>query len=285
MLHGDCTPVDRSKPTERGALRTGGSFQKNKQPYHQMTKLHSTTLRPPKSRSKYAWHFLRGDTIEGYLYNSGKAPADGVWLTHPGVISLCYTGLHAAPKLSTAIAEFHYGRVLCYVECKDIGERENDKFVCRWRKIIWRTDFNSAFNETLRLFGLYLLKQKIIRRNESPKGKELRIAANQLLANKDIKELAHRSWVFINPYQEFSRFGRSERQLLSLVFAALSTAAIHRRIVTTNIPYDLKELIYGAPQKHKKYASALKRILNKQIRKFRIDTPLKEGKSKYLALH
>ena len=90
-----------------------------------------------------AWHFV-GDALR----DGRPIPADGEWLVHTGPVEICATGLHASRRPAHAL-QYAPGPVLCRVECDDIVTEQDDKFVCRRRRIIQRADIT----ETLRYYA------------------------------------------------------------------------------------------------------------------------------------
>jgi hypothetical protein len=90
-----------------------------------------------------AWHFV-GNTLR----DGRPIPPDGEWLAHTGHVELCRSGLHASKRPWHAL-RYAPGETLCLVECDDIVQRDDDKFVCRRRRIIVRADIT----ETLRYFA------------------------------------------------------------------------------------------------------------------------------------
>ena len=90
-----------------------------------------------------AWHFV-GDTLR----DGRPIPADGEWLVHTGPVEMCSTGLHASRRPSHAL-QYAPGPVLCRVECDGVIEEQDDKLVCRRRRIIERADVT----DTLRYFA------------------------------------------------------------------------------------------------------------------------------------
>ena len=90
-----------------------------------------------------AWHFV-GDTLR----DGRPIPADGKWLVHTGKVEICATGLHASRRPWHAL-QYAPGPVLCRVECDGIETEQNDKLVCRRRRIVQRADIT----ETLRYFA------------------------------------------------------------------------------------------------------------------------------------
>jgi hypothetical protein len=85
-------------------------------------------------KTAYAWHFI-GNTLR----DGRPIPRNGTWLKHTGPVKICETGLHASRHPFDAL-QYAPGNTLCYVECRDVVEEQNDKLVCRERKIIARMD-------------------------------------------------------------------------------------------------------------------------------------------------
>lgn len=90
-----------------------------------------------------AWHFV-GDRLR----DGRPVPKDGKWLVHEGPVKLCASGLHAARRPWGALT-YAPGDTLCLVECAAIEAEDEDKFVCRRRRIVVRADIS----ETLRYFA------------------------------------------------------------------------------------------------------------------------------------
>ena len=90
-----------------------------------------------------AWHFV-GNTLR----DGRPIPPDGEWLVHTGPVEICSTGLHASRSPWHAL-QYAPGAVLCRVECDDIVTEQDDKLVCRRRRIVERADIT----ETLRYFA------------------------------------------------------------------------------------------------------------------------------------
>jgi len=90
-----------------------------------------------------AWHFV-GNTLR----DGRPIPPDGEWLVHAGPVEICSTGLHASRRPWHAL-KYAPGPVLCRVECDDVVTEEDDKLVCRRRRIIER----AGITETLRYYA------------------------------------------------------------------------------------------------------------------------------------
>jgi len=77
-----------------------------------------------------AWH-LTDDT----LGDGRPIPPVGEWLVHEGEIRICRRGLHASRLLIDALL-YAPGLTLHRVECADVVEEQEDKLVCRRRRIL-----------------------------------------------------------------------------------------------------------------------------------------------------
>ena len=81
-----------------------------------------------------AYHFV-GSTLR----DGRPVPPDGEWLVHDGELVMCQSGLHASRHPFDALM-YAPGPVLCLVDCDEIEAEENDKLVCRRRRIVARFD-------------------------------------------------------------------------------------------------------------------------------------------------
>ncbi len=81
-----------------------------------------------------AWHFVGAKLLDGR-----PIPADGKWLVHEGPVVWCRSGLYASLDPFDAL-QYARSTNLCRVECADLIHREDDKLVCRRRRIIKRRD-------------------------------------------------------------------------------------------------------------------------------------------------
>jgi hypothetical protein len=81
-----------------------------------------------------AYHFC-GETLR----DGSPIPPDGEWLVHDGPVEICETGLHASKHPFDAL-RYAPGATLCLVECEGVVTEQEDKFVCRRRKIVKRLD-------------------------------------------------------------------------------------------------------------------------------------------------
>ncbi len=97
------------------------------------------------------YHFVGKAMLDGR-----PIPPDGEWLTHDGPVKICETGLHAS-KCPRDALEYAPGDTLCLVECEDIVVEQDDKFVCRRRKIIARFDATDMLWEMSRWCALQVI--------------------------------------------------------------------------------------------------------------------------------
>ncbi len=81
-----------------------------------------------------AYHF-----VGKVLRDGGAIPPDGEWLKWSGPVKICETGLHASRHPFDAL-QYAPGETLCLVDCADIMNEQNDKLVCRRRRIVARID-------------------------------------------------------------------------------------------------------------------------------------------------
>jgi hypothetical protein len=87
-----------------------------------------------KKKPTYAWHFV-SDTLR----DGTPIPKDDVWLEHKGPVRICESGLHASRNPFDAL-QYAPGATLCLVEVEGIECEQDDKLVCRRRKIVARMD-------------------------------------------------------------------------------------------------------------------------------------------------
>jgi hypothetical protein len=85
-------------------------------------------------KKNLAFHFV-GETLR----DGRPIPADGEWLVHDGPVKICESGLHFSYEPFDAL-QYAPGNTLCLVEVADIVATEEDKGVCRRRKIVARFD-------------------------------------------------------------------------------------------------------------------------------------------------
>ena len=81
-----------------------------------------------------AWHFTADKLRDGR-----PIPPVGEVLRHDGPVEICATGLHASERIFDALT-YAPGHVIHRVECGDIVQAQDDKFVCRERTILWSVD-------------------------------------------------------------------------------------------------------------------------------------------------
>ena len=124
---------------------------------------------------KQAWHFV-GDKLR----DGRDIPDDGEWLIHEGEVRICRTGLHASENIIDAL-RYAPGFTVCHVECDDVREEENDKFVCTKRRILWRLDAKgiiSAWSRRVASDVLHLWDAPDVVKRFLETGENARAAAN-----------------------------------------------------------------------------------------------------------
>ena len=84
--------------------------------------------------TRIGYHFVGATLRDGR-----PVPPDREWLVHEGDATLCESGLHASRHPSDALS-YAPGATLCLVECEEIVSEQDDKFVCRRRRILARID-------------------------------------------------------------------------------------------------------------------------------------------------
>ena len=87
-----------------------------------------------KTKKIIGYHFV-GKTLR----DGRPIPADGEWLVHVGPVRICISGLHYSHEPYDAL-KWAPGNTLCLVEIEGVIDTQNDKGVCRRRKIIARID-------------------------------------------------------------------------------------------------------------------------------------------------
>lgn len=104
-----------------------------------------------KKKTVRAYHFVAETLRDGT-----PIPADGEWLTHDGDVVICESGLHASKHPFDALL-YAPGPILCMVECQDIVTEQDDKFVCRRRKIVARRDSTQLLRAFARWSALQVI--------------------------------------------------------------------------------------------------------------------------------
>jgi hypothetical protein len=122
-----------------------------------------------------AYHFV-GDTLR----DGRPVPANGEWLTHDGDCVICESGLHASRDPLDAL-QYAPGSILCLVDCGQIEGEQNDKFVCRKRRIVARFDATTMLREFARKCALDVLHlwdaPPVVREYLETGGEDIRAAA------------------------------------------------------------------------------------------------------------
>lgn len=95
-----------------------------------------------------AWHFT-GDRLR----DGSPIPQIGEWLEYAGKVEICKSGLHASRDPFDAL-QFAPGPMLHKVECDQIVDEEEDKFVCRRRRILASRDATEGLRYFARMRAL-----------------------------------------------------------------------------------------------------------------------------------
>jgi len=66
---------------------------------------------------------------------------------------MCKSGLHASRKIFDAL-RYAPGNTICRVECEDVVEEQDDKLVCRRRRILWQVDGEALLRDFARRCAL-----------------------------------------------------------------------------------------------------------------------------------
>jgi hypothetical protein len=98
-----------------------------------------------------AYHFTSDKLRDGR-----PIPPIGEWLEHEGDVVICETGLHASLHPMDAL-QYAPGNLLHLVECEDIVTEDNDKFVCRRRKILATIDVEKLLLDFARWTALQVI--------------------------------------------------------------------------------------------------------------------------------
>ena len=90
-----------------------------------------------------AFHFIGDD--RKLRDGSDSAPVGGVE-TYNGKCVLCESGLHASRRPIDALS-YAPGVFMRLVECSHVEDEQDDKLVCRSRKILWEADISAELHE------------------------------------------------------------------------------------------------------------------------------------------
>ena len=87
-----------------------------------------------KAKKVLAWHFTNGKVLrDGTPLKVGKT------YKHTGPLVMCSTGYHASIDIRDALS-YAPGFIVSRVECGGEMEQQDDKLVCRERKVLWSVD-------------------------------------------------------------------------------------------------------------------------------------------------
>lgn len=103
------------------------------------------------SKTVLGWHFT------GPVLRDGcPIPPVGEWLVYGGDVKICKSGLHASQHPVDAL-QYAPGALLHLVECADIVDEHEDKFVCRRRRIIASMDVTEMLRYYARMQALSVI--------------------------------------------------------------------------------------------------------------------------------
>jgi hypothetical protein len=102
-------------------------------------------------KKNLAFHFV-GETLR----DGRPVPANGEWLVHDGHVEICESGLHFSYEAFDAL-RYAPGNTLCLVEVADVVSTQNDKGLCRRRKIVARFDAEPILRYFARMQALSVI--------------------------------------------------------------------------------------------------------------------------------
>lgn len=104
-----------------------------------------------KKNTLLAWHFT-----QGWQLRDGRELIIGKTYKHKGKVSMCFRGLHASINILDALA-YAPGMVISRVLCSKIEQVDNNKLVCRERKILYAFDAQGLLQKFARKCALDVL--------------------------------------------------------------------------------------------------------------------------------
>ena len=93
-----------------------------------------------------AYHFCAIDSKGDVILRDGNIVEPGATEIFEDPVFICKSGLHASKHVFDAL-QYAPGPMLRLVECSDIVEEQNDKFVCRKRVELARIDASRLLRE------------------------------------------------------------------------------------------------------------------------------------------
>ena len=93
-----------------------------------------------------AYHFCAMDSEGQALLRDGSVVEPGAGEKFEGPVVICESGLHASKHVFDAL-RYAPGAMLRLVECSDVVEEQDDKFVCRSRVELARVDASRLLRE------------------------------------------------------------------------------------------------------------------------------------------
>lgn len=88
-----------------------------------------------------AWHFT-----DGWKLRDGQPLEVGKTYVYDGEPVMCECGYHASERILDALV-YAPGTVVSRVECDEITDSEDDKFVCKRRTVLWAIDIVMLLHE------------------------------------------------------------------------------------------------------------------------------------------
>jgi hypothetical protein len=88
-----------------------------------------------------AWHFT-----DGWKLRDGQPLEVGKTYVFDGKPVMCWCGYHASEKILDAL-RYAPGTVVSRVECDEITDTNDDKFVCKRRTVLWSMDIEMLLHE------------------------------------------------------------------------------------------------------------------------------------------
>lgn len=134
-----------------------------------------------------AYHFT-----DATLRDGSPIPPIGEWLRFSSNVVMCKSGLHASRHPFDAL-QYAPGSLLHWVECEDIVEEQDDRLVCRARKIVRSvdaTDMLRSFARKCALDVIHLWDAPVIVREYLETGDDSKCAAAEAAAEAAVEAAA-----------------------------------------------------------------------------------------------
>ena len=145
-----------------------------------------------QNKTALAWHFTADKFRDGR-----PIPKVGEVLRHEGEIAIGKLGLHASERIIDALT-YAPGHIIHRVECRDITERLDDKFVCRERVRLWSVNGEALLREFARWCALRVIHlwdaPDVVRRHLETGDESIRDAASYASAAWDASAAWAAAW-------------------------------------------------------------------------------------------